>query len=73
MSEVEPPSELFSDTLPTAERIAAARRQLQMHIRVCVPEPACQWCLTNYPCEHAAWSIAVLRRAKIELGLDGPA
>ncbi len=70
MTDADPPNELFGDTLPTAERIAAARRQLDMHIQVCVPEPACQWCLTRYPCGDAAWAIRVLRRAQLELGVE---
>lgn len=70
MSETEPPTALFGDTEPTIERIAAARRQLDMHIRVCVPEPACQWCLTSWPCRDAGWAMRVVRRAQIEHGLE---
>ncbi len=70
MDETEPPEPLFGDTEPTAERIAAARRQLELHVRVCVPEPACQSCLTRYPCDSARWALRVLSLAKIERGSD---
>jgi hypothetical protein len=48
--------------LPTPERIAAARRLLELHTRICVPEPSCQWCFKPWPCPDARWSEQVLTR-----------
>ena len=70
ISEADPPGPIPGDTEPTAERVMTARRLMQMHIRVYVPEPACQWCLKRYPCQDAAWAIRVLRRAERELGIE---
>lgn len=70
MPEADSPGPLLGDVEPTAERVATARRFLQMHPRVFVPEPACQWCLKRYPCPDAAWAIRVLRRAQLERGTE---
>jgi hypothetical protein len=34
----------------------AARRILQKHRRVCVPEPACNGCLRGWPCPDVVWA-----------------
>lgn len=60
--DITPPTEIGS-TDPTAIKVATARRLLELHRRVFVPEPACQWCLKPYPCQDARWSIVVLQRA----------
>jgi hypothetical protein len=48
-------SELY-DFTPTPERLATAREILERHIRVCVPEPCCQWCFQAWPCPDARWA-----------------
>lgn len=53
----------LGSTDPTAERIQLARRLRELHRRVCVPEPACQWCLRAWPCADERWSARVLSRA----------
>jgi hypothetical protein len=70
MVEIEPPDELEADTVPTSARIASARRQRDLHPRICVPEPVCQRCLSRYPCAPATWALTVLQRALLELGVE---
>jgi len=70
MDDVDPPGPILGDTAPTAERIQTARRLLELHRRVNVPEPACNWCLKAWPCDDGAWSLRVLHRAQIERGLS---
>ena len=45
----------------TTVQVGAARRVLQEHRRVCVPEAVCNWCLTAWPCPDVVWAWHVLR------------
>lgn len=45
--------------VPTAERLAIAGRILERHVRVCVPEPSCQWCFKAWPCPDVRWATRV--------------
>lgn len=53
-------------TFPTPQRKATAIRLREMHQRVCVPEPACNFCLRPWPCPDVRWSQLVLDRAAAE-------
>lgn len=48
---------------PTPEKVALARRLLELHRRVHVPEVACNWCLKPWPCADGRWATVVLQRA----------
>jgi hypothetical protein len=48
--------------LPTPERVATARGLLELHTRICVPEPSCHWCFKRWPCPDVQWSRQILRR-----------
>jgi hypothetical protein len=50
--------------LPTPERVATARRLLELHTRICVPEPSCHWCFKAWPCPDVRWSTHVLARGR---------
>lgn len=56
----------LGSTEPSAERVMLAHRLRTMHSRICVPEPACRWCLRNWPCPDEQWSAKVLDRAANE-------
>jgi hypothetical protein len=49
-------------TEPTARHATDARNLRTLHLRVCVPEPRCQWCLRLWPCPDAEWARLVLTR-----------
>jgi hypothetical protein len=38
----------------TAAQIVSAHEVVQIHRRVCVPEPVCNWCLKKWPCPDIA-------------------
>jgi hypothetical protein len=40
--------------------VARARLVLREHRRVCVPEPACNGCLSIWPCADVVWAWSVL-------------
>ena len=61
MATVEPDLPQF---LPTPEHIATARRLLEAHTRIFVPEPSCHRCFKRWPCPDARWSQQVLTRGK---------
>jgi endonuclease III len=61
MTTVEPELQQF---LPTPERAATAQRLLELHTRICVPEPTCHWCFKRWPCPDARWSQQVLTRGR---------
>jgi hypothetical protein len=58
-----PRSEGRLSTEPTERHVANAREFLETHVRVCVPESVCNWCLRAWPCPAASWSAQVLDRA----------
>ncbi len=50
--------------VPTTERVATARRLLELHIRIGVPESICHWCLRRWPCPDVRWSRQMLERRR---------
>lgn len=50
--------------IPTTARLATARRLLELHTRICVPEPICHWCLRRWPCPDVRWSGQMLARGR---------
>jgi hypothetical protein len=63
-----PRSEGRLSTEPTERHVANAREFLETHVRVCVPESVCNWCLRAWPCPAASWSAQVLDRAGEDVG-----
>lgn len=43
-----------------ATKMQDARRVLEEHTRVCVPEPVCKGCLRRWPCFHVEQAHEVL-------------
>lgn len=58
-----PPSEIGS-TEPTLQKVATARRLLDLHRAIEIPvNDFCGWCLKPWPCADVRWSRVVLARA----------
>jgi len=58
-----PPSDEIGSTEPTPTKVATARRLLEIHQRIWVPEEVCRQCLKPWPCADVRWSKVVLQRA----------
>jgi hypothetical protein len=50
-------------TESTADRIELAHWLLNQHVKVCVPEAVCRYCLKPWPCEDVRGSNTVIARA----------
>lgn len=52
-----------------ANLVRAAHVVLEVHPRVCVPEPVCSRCLKPFPCAEVRWATEIIERERAH---DGP-